>query len=428
MDHLCASEGFLEQGDLASAMRTDVPTILANTDSVGGAQAKLGTRSEQRRTTRSYRTSRRARFANQLVATWPTVDCPNDHLRRTFLHPDVQARGCTRIEVSLYACRRRDLSANTAKEVVEEALALVSPLGSARPICSPTTPQAVGEPGRLPRPVSRPSRPAAGLDIHRLVHAHDNRPGLGSLGRAHQGKRRQRGNMGDGRRMGLGCPIFRVDILGANEEGVELGPLRCYTKDADAGTILAASKRPTQLHPNGPDPGYLLPPSTSVSWIGGGQQEPGDWQRSRPSAQNCTGPRYLYAPDQEPRKAPPTDLRLGERRRLAATCLGPTREQRRRAEEIECLSQLVAAHRRYAEESRHTGLGRRRPALPNGKSVGHAHRPQMARSVIQTFERSNGAESCVVRSNNRRQQRPRHSLCVGNAGARKGARRVRRHL
>ena len=35
-EHLCASEGFREQGDLASAMRTDEPTILANTDSVGG--------------------------------------------------------------------------------------------------------------------------------------------------------------------------------------------------------------------------------------------------------------------------------------------------------------------------------------------------------------------------------------------------------
>ena len=35
VDRLCASEGFREQGDLASAMRTDVPTILTNTSSVG---------------------------------------------------------------------------------------------------------------------------------------------------------------------------------------------------------------------------------------------------------------------------------------------------------------------------------------------------------------------------------------------------------
>ncbi|EDO29112.1 predicted protein [Nematostella vectensis] len=38
VEHLCASEGFREQGDLAAAMRVaerDVPTVLANTDSVG---------------------------------------------------------------------------------------------------------------------------------------------------------------------------------------------------------------------------------------------------------------------------------------------------------------------------------------------------------------------------------------------------------
>ena len=38
------------------------------------------------------------------------------------------------------------------------------------------------------------------------------------------------------------CPIFRLDILAADEEGVVLGQLRCYNKKADASTILAASK------------------------------------------------------------------------------------------------------------------------------------------------------------------------------------------
>ncbi|MEW8689327.1 MAG: hypothetical protein AB2556_26185 [Candidatus Thiodiazotropha sp.] len=49
------------------------------------------------------------------------MDCPNEHLRYTFLHPDEQARGCTRIEVSLYTCH-----VQTPKSV-SEALALVSP-------------------------------------------------------------------------------------------------------------------------------------------------------------------------------------------------------------------------------------------------------------------------------------------------------------
>ena len=112
VDHLCASEGFREQGDLASAMRTDKPTILANTDSVGGHVCTWV------HTSKAGYTVRKKAY-NKVISNFEAgeirepigghladyVDCPNDHLRRTFLHPDVQARGCTRIKVSLYACR-----------------------------------------------------------------------------------------------------------------------------------------------------------------------------------------------------------------------------------------------------------------------------------------------------------------------------------
>lgn len=60
------------------------------------------------------------------------------------------------------------------------------------------------------------------------------------------------------------CPIFRVDMLGAS---VELGPLCCYTKDADACTILAECKRQSQLHPDAPEPSTLLPATAAVSWV-----------------------------------------------------------------------------------------------------------------------------------------------------------------
>ena len=62
------------------------------------------------------------------------------------------------------------------------------------------------------------------------------------------------------------CPIFRVDIIADDHEGVELGPLRCCTKDTNAHTILAASKRPTQLHPTGSDMSALLPPTDKIVW------------------------------------------------------------------------------------------------------------------------------------------------------------------
>lgn len=62
------------------------------------------------------------------------------------------------------------------------------------------------------------------------------------------------------------CPIFRVDIESADEKGVELGPLRCYTKDENSRTILAASKKLTQLHPSGGDLSALLPPTDKIVW------------------------------------------------------------------------------------------------------------------------------------------------------------------
>ena len=49
------------------------PAALGTMSAHGCAQAKPGTWSERRRTTRSYRTSRRARSANPLVAIWPTM-------------------------------------------------------------------------------------------------------------------------------------------------------------------------------------------------------------------------------------------------------------------------------------------------------------------------------------------------------------------
>ena len=195
MDHLCASEGFHEQGDLASAMRTDVPTILANTDSFGG---HVCTWVRISKAGYMVRTKAYNKVISNCEAGDPIgghladyVDCPNHHLRRTFLHPDVQPRGCTRIEVSL----GRPLCEH-GQRGGGGGLGPGFPFRSARPVCSPTTRQAVGEHGRVPRPVYCPSRPAAGLDIRRLVCTHDNRSGLRGLGPAHQGKHRQIRNHG----------------------------------------------------------------------------------------------------------------------------------------------------------------------------------------------------------------------------------------
>ena len=42
------------------------------------------------------------------------------------LHPDVQRRGCTRLEISLYACDTEDLSQTVAEELIAKALELAN--------------------------------------------------------------------------------------------------------------------------------------------------------------------------------------------------------------------------------------------------------------------------------------------------------------
>ena len=60
------------------------------------------------------------------------------------------------------------------------------------------------------------------------------------------------------------CPIFVCQTLEVQNDEVVLSKLSCYKKDTP--TILAASKRPSQLHLGAPDPKMLLPPTKHVEW------------------------------------------------------------------------------------------------------------------------------------------------------------------
>ena len=135
VDYLCKEMGFREQGGLYDAMcNEDQSTILDNTSSVGNHVCTWVQSTQWGGTSRT-------KIYNKIVSNFEAgevqatigshlaeyVDCPNQHLRKTFQHPDVQERGCTRIEVSLYGCFGDQLSTKTAKNVVEEVLDLVSP-------------------------------------------------------------------------------------------------------------------------------------------------------------------------------------------------------------------------------------------------------------------------------------------------------------
>ncbi|EDO48938.1 predicted protein [Nematostella vectensis] len=171
------------------------------------------------------------------------VDCPNKHLRQTFVHPDVHARGCIRIGVSLYACSGRDLLADTATELVEEALALVSPKDLPEEEClfvvQPRAKQWENLATCLDRCLVLSDRPQDLIFVAWYAHTTTGRvsgvrvpPTKASADADATWERVVEWAAAD---FGFwACPIFRVDILAADEEGVELAPLRCYTKDSDA--------------------------------------------------------------------------------------------------------------------------------------------------------------------------------------------------
>ena len=129
----------------------------------------------------------------------------------------------------------------------------------------------------------------------------------------------------------------------------------------------AASKRPTQLHPNGPNPGILLPPSASVSWVWRANkchaigietstfrlQEVPEIAQDRAISTLSTrnrGKRLQQIRD----SANAEDWRRRAWARLEAEQRQYEKEQRRRAEELERLSGLLAKYRRYEEKSQQT--------------------------------------------------------------------------
>ena len=131
VEYLIRKQDFREEGTYAQAILEETPTILDNTDSVGNHVCTwIDTYDGYTMRTKVY---------NKIVSNFEAgevqehfgghladyVDCPNERLRKTFLHPDVQSRGCTRIEISLYACTDRTLE--TADCLVEYALQMVSP-------------------------------------------------------------------------------------------------------------------------------------------------------------------------------------------------------------------------------------------------------------------------------------------------------------
>lgn len=377
-------EGFHLQGDFVSALQAENPTILDNTKSVGKHVCTWICRNEKGNTVRT-------KIYNKIVSNMEAgevrepvgghladyVDCPNKHLRKTFQHPDVQKRGCTRIEVSLYACNEDDLCTQKANEEIQSALYLVSPGGGQNEneglfVVQPPSKQWENLAKCLDRCLVLADKCQgqifAGCYAHtgtgRISGVHI-RPTKTTVEDADRWEKAVEWAVGD---FGFrACPIFRIDILAEDEEGVVLGPLRYYTKCADAQTILAASKKPTQLHPNGPEPSMLLPKTKTVSWV---------WRTEKCQTVGRGVSRYqlvevpeiaknreisaLSTRNREKRLQDIQDAQNAEEWRRKCLEMEEAKQkdkeekQKKREEELERLEKLVEAKKRYEEKSRQT--------------------------------------------------------------------------
>jgi len=280
VEYLCKTQNFREQGDFYSAMcYKEGPTILDNTNSVGNHVCTWIQNTPNGGTTRT-------KIYNKIVSNFEAgdvqatigahlseyVDCPNEHLRKTFHHPDVQERGCTRIEVSLYGCIGDQLSTHTAKIVVDEVLELVSPNNHGLFVVQTPEQQWRNLAAGLDRCLVLANRPQGEIYVAWYAHTRTGRvagiriaPTQTTIDDDGKWERAVSWAAGD---FGFrACPIFRIDILSIEPENIEIAPLQCYTKDQDSRTILAASKMPMQLHEGAPDPAILLPETLHISWI-----------------------------------------------------------------------------------------------------------------------------------------------------------------
>ena len=288
--------GFETAGNFCTAISGDGPKILENTDSVGEHVCTWIETAPEEYTTRT-------KIYNKVVSNFEAgeirepvgghlaeyADCPNLRLRRTFFHPEVQARGCTRIEVSLYGCPLGELSDEQASACIEKALARVTvEEDDGLFVVQPPSKQWQNLAANLDRCLVLADRPQSHIFVAwgghtktgRIFGVHVRPTPTNVEDPAKWEKAVQWAAADFGFRS---CPIFRLDILAADEDGVEIGPLRCFWKDKNTRTVLAASKKPTQLHPNGGPLSVLLPATDKIEW---------EWRTKKCSAIGREPPRY----------------------------------------------------------------------------------------------------------------------------------------
>jgi len=266
------SEGYNMQGDFISAFNNDTPTILENTSSVGN-NVCTWISTENGKTIR-------VKLYNKIVSNFEAgevqsqfgghladyADCSNEHTRKTFTNKDVQERGCTRVEISLYAFERGEEA--IAQNIMQEALEMFREKNLFFIQPAPNQWRCLAE--QIDRCCVIANKPSKTINIGWYANTKTGKIagmefGIKNIENWEKAVQWSISEFGF-----KNCPIFRIDILDIQnnnmifEEGITIGELRCYTKNAP--TTLARSKKPTEVHKDPPCLQQLLPPTNFIEW------------------------------------------------------------------------------------------------------------------------------------------------------------------
>ena len=187
-------------------------------------------------------------------------------IRDVFYSTDVQERGITRIEISIYGSQK-EITKERGQEVVLNVLNMVS---AREPLfyIQPAKKQWYALAERLTKCFCLVDRPNS--NIYMAWYAN-------TLTKRIAGVKAELKNMVPDKLenfiqwfisdFGLKMvPIFRVDILETDTEKIYFTPIRCYIKNSNAYTYLTPCNRPTVLHKDAPDIEDFLPSTDSVMW------------------------------------------------------------------------------------------------------------------------------------------------------------------
>ena len=271
-DHLCFDPDFGYQGSGTKYKYT----ILENTNSVGRNVLSYIYQDEE------TGNMHRVKFYNKLVSNLEAgevrscigghladyVYSSNERLRKLFATKDVQERGVTRLEVSVYG-KQASISSDIGTTILQRTLDMVS---------SEDTPLFYIQPARKQWNLLAEKISCCFALVDRVQHCIY----IIWYGNSHTGrlvgvrndysKKKDKENIEDyiqwamadfGFRM---VPIWRADILSVEEDTVRMSPLRCFVKTRESTTILAPCNRPLSIYTNPPDISFFLPTTPVVHW------------------------------------------------------------------------------------------------------------------------------------------------------------------